>query len=77
MSEWMKEYEALEAEIRLDPQFPEVVRCYGGRPQGSVPSRRAARLATRICERMGLDHAIYRGNVFGAAAHKIDEQVPV
>jgi len=74
MTDWSEARVALDARIRADEGFGELVRCYGGHPRGAVPSRRAARLATRICRRLGLAPAIYRGNVFGAAADYIREQ---
>lgn len=65
---WMDDYLALRSRIAADPQFPALVRSYGGNPDAVVPTRRAGRLATRICERLDLPVAVYRGNVLGAAA---------
>jgi hypothetical protein len=74
MNEWSEAHAALDARIRADEQFPELVRSYGGNPASKVPSRRARRLADRICERLALDPAIWRGNVYGAAADYIRER---
>jgi hypothetical protein len=65
---WEQARLALEARIKEHPLFVRLVKGYGGNPDSKVPSRRAGRLATRICEGLGIDPAIYRGNVFGAAA---------
>lgn len=71
MTDWLKANEELADRIREHPAFPRLVKAYGGRPEAKVPSRRAARLATRICDDLDLNPAIYRGNVFGAAADHI------
>jgi hypothetical protein len=67
-SNWLEGYLALEKRIQADEQFPALLRSVHTRPGGWIPSRRTARLATVICERLELDPAVYRGNVFGAAA---------
>ena len=68
--EWGKAYVELAERIARDPSFPALVRSYGN-PASSVPSRRARRLAERICVRLELEPAIYLGNVYGAAADYI------
>lgn len=66
--EWGLAYAALHKRIVGHPQFRALVRGYGGNPNAKVPSQRCKRVATAICTSLGLDPAIYRGNVFGAAA---------
>lgn len=68
MDDWPSAYRAIHDRIVSDPQFPALVRGYGGNPLSHVPSRRCKRVALRICERLGLNPAVYVGNVYGAAA---------
>jgi hypothetical protein len=71
---WAAAHEAVKAEVRLAPHFRELVRCYGGRPSAVAPSRRASRLASLICDETGLEPAVWRGVVYGAAAEAIERR---
>lgn len=63
---WEEAYLDLQARIEEDPQFLALVRCIGTRDKHGN-GRRMRVLATNICERLDLNPAIYRGNVYGAA----------
>ena len=65
---WEEGRAAVEERIISNPRFPELVRCYGGKPSSHVPSTRASRLAAKICVDLELEPGIWKGNVFGAAA---------
>lgn len=69
---WREAHEAVKARVRADGAFPELVRCYGGRPSAVVPSRRARRLALGICERLELQTNVWLGVAYGAAAETIE-----
>lgn len=65
---WEEAYLELQARIEEDPQFLTLVRCIGTRDSVRAGnSRRSQVIADRICARLDLNPAIYRGNVYGAA----------
>jgi len=70
---WWDGYVEMQARIQAHPLFHSMLRSVHTRPNSWVPSRRSARVATRICEDLELNPAVWRGNVFGAAAAYVAE----
>ena len=68
-SEWTKAYLEIQERIENDRQFMALVRAMTGYPRGNY--RRARVLANNICDRLGLDPEVFRGNVYGAALSRM------
>lgn len=74
ITEWDKAHAELRDRVQADEQFMDLVRSFDGNPNARIPTQRGRRIATMICQRLDLDPAIWRGNVYGAATDYIKER---